>query len=150
MKRDHGGGRYRGRAMEGYLPGLGGEALTAPRPGVLTKRGGVHAHHRRVGDRVEARAVSGEAVRRGTVEFDASMASPPASAPPNGRRRRGGPWGAPRPLPTTERPAEGEADAVFAATLPDRYGGRWTMETRFRTPGRGRGSGPAGPAPPVT
>ncbi len=51
MKRGHGGGRYRGRAVEGYLPGLGGEALTAPRPGVLTERGGVHAHHRRVGDR---------------------------------------------------------------------------------------------------
>ncbi len=49
---------------------------------MLTEHGGVHAHHRRVGDRVEARAVSGgalEAVRRGTVEFDASMASPPAS-----------------------------------------------------------------------
>ena len=55
-----------------------------------------------------------------------------------------------RPLPTTERPAEGEADAVFAATVLDRYGGRWTMETRFRTPGRGRGSGTAGPSPPMT
>ncbi len=54
------------------------------------------------------------------------------------------------PLLTTERPAEGEAGAVFAATVLDRYGGHRTMETRFRTPGPGRGSGPAGPAPPVT
>ena len=36
-------------------------------------------------------------------------------------------------LLTTERPAEGEADAVHAATVLDWYRRRWTIETWFRT-----------------
>ncbi len=54
------------------------------------------------------------------------------------------------PRLTTERPAEGEAGAAFAATVLDRYGGRRAMETWFRTPGPGRGLGPAGSMPPMT
>ena len=36
-------------------------------------------------------------------------------------------------LLTTERPAEGEADAIHAATLLDWYRARWAVETWFRT-----------------
>ena len=36
-------------------------------------------------------------------------------------------------LLTTERPAEGEADAMHAATVLDWYRRRWTVETWFRT-----------------
>lgn len=36
-------------------------------------------------------------------------------------------------LLTTERPAEGEADALHAATVPGWQGRRWTIETWFRT-----------------